>query len=191
MERAVLSPGGRRHWLLVGAAVLPLVALNGCSSMSNSESGALIGGTAGAVGGGIIGHALHNTGAGAVIGGLTGAVAGAVIGDKKDQKEATQAYTAARQTTIADVIRLTHDHVSDTIIINQVRNCGVVFHLTAAEIDDLKANGVSDPVITEMQASGPRPRRVVYADPPVVAQPVYVVEQPPPPRVSVGIGYAR
>jgi hypothetical protein len=184
MDQAVLSPGARHRWVRrLAAVVLPLVLLNGCSSMSNSETGALAGGTVGAVGGGVIGHALHNTAAGAVIGGAVGAVTGAIVGDHKDQKEAAQAYSAARQTTFNDVIQLTHDHVGDVIIINRVRESGVVFRLTAAEIETLKANGVSDVVITEMQAN-----RTVR----VYAQPTVIVAEPPPPPpsvpVSVGVG---
>lgn len=186
MERAAFSPGMKAHRFLLGAAVLPLALLNGCSTMNNTDKGALIGGTAGAVGGGIIGHACKNTAAGAVIGGVVGAVTGAVIGDHKDQKEVAQ----ARQMTIDDVVRMTQDHISDTIIVGRIRDSGMVFHLTAAEIETLKANGVSDQVVMEMQATGRRPQRVYVAEPAV--QPVYVIEQPPPPpSVGIGVTYSR
>jgi hypothetical protein len=192
MERAVLSPGLRLRRKLLGAAVLPLLVLNGCASMSNTDKGALIGGAAGAGVGAAIGNACHNTAAGAVIGGAAGLVTGAIIGNNKDQKEAAQAHAAARQMTMDDVIRMTHDHISDEIIIGRVRDSGMVFHLTAAEIETLKANGVSDPIIMEMQATATRPQRVVYTAVPVYSDPVYVAPPPPPgPTIGVGFGYTR
>ncbi|RYY89322.1 MAG: glycine zipper 2TM domain-containing protein [Chitinophagaceae bacterium] len=53
--------------------------------ISKTAKGAIIGGTAGAVGGALINK--KNRGAGAVIGGIIGAGAGAVIGNQADKKD--------------------------------------------------------------------------------------------------------
>ena len=51
---------------------------------------------------------------------------------------------------IADVKMLAKSGLSDEVIISQIRNSRAVFHLTAAEILDLKAAGVSEKVIDFM-----------------------------------------
>jgi hypothetical protein len=95
---------------------------------------------------------------------------------------------AAQQAAISSVVQLVHEHVSDPIIINQIRTAGMVYHLTGADIEFLKANGVSDPVVLEMQATaGRRPAAVavVQQEPPPVVGAVYVA---PPPVVGVRVG---
>lgn len=51
---------------------------------------------------------------------------------------------------LADVVALTKAEVGDEVILSQIRNSGTVYHLTAAEIIDLKNNGVSENVINYM-----------------------------------------
>lgn len=198
MERAVLSPGVRR---LLGA-LLPLLLLNGCSSMSNTDKGVVAGGALGAGAGALIGSATHHAGVGALAGGALGAVAGGLTGhaidesDKKtDAKIAAAQAQQARQIGMTDVIQLVQQHVSDELIINQIRTTGSVFVLSAADLNMLKENGVSDRVIAEMQATAGRtPQRVYVRQAPVYMQPapVVVVEQPPPPPpgIAVGVGFS-
>jgi hypothetical protein len=50
----------------------------------------------------------------------------------------------------ADVVALVKAAISDELIISQIRNSRTVYHLTAAEIIDLKNNGVSEKVIEFM-----------------------------------------
>jgi outer membrane lipoprotein SlyB len=171
------------RWL--AGTALPVILLGGCQSMNNTEKGALTGGGIGAGAGALIGHATGHTGAGAVIGGLTGGLIGGAVGNDMDKEKAKQeriAAAEARQLQITDVATMAQQHLSDGIIINQIRTTGSVYHLSTDEIVWLRQQGVSEGVIAEMQATAYRPLRRVYTPAPVV-----VVEQPPPP-VSVGIG---
>ena len=51
---------------------------------------------------------------------------------------------------VADVKALVKAGLSDEVILNQIRNSRVVYHLTAVEIIDLKESGVSEKVIDSM-----------------------------------------
>ncbi len=170
---------------LVAAALVPAVLACGCQSMNNTEKGALTGGAIGTGAGALIGHATGHTGAGAVIGGLAGAVFGGAVGNDIDKDKARQeriAAAEARRLNIADVAQMAQQHISDAIIINQIRTTGSVYNLTAQEIVWLREQGVSEGVIAEMQATAYRPVRRVYAPAPVV------VYEPPPPPIAVGVG---
>jgi hypothetical protein len=169
---------------LLGAALLLAC---GCESLSHTENGALAGGAIGAGTGALIGHAAGNTGAGALIGAGVGALSGGLIGHAVDKSEERQAVAAAQgQLGVTDVVQMTQQHISEGIIINQIRTSGSVFRLSATDIEWLKQNGVSDGVVAEMQATAYRYPRRVYA-----SDPVYVYE-PPPPVVGVGfVGHFR
>jgi outer membrane lipoprotein SlyB len=54
---------------------------------NNAGTGALVGGTFGALTGALIGGASHHAGLGAAIGGLTGVVAGGLIGHSMDEQQ--------------------------------------------------------------------------------------------------------
>lgn len=75
--------------------------VSGCSTMTKSQKGAVIGGASGAVVGGVVGRAAGNTAMGAIIGAAAGGVAGAVIGQKMDK----QAEEMAKEMADAEVIR--------------------------------------------------------------------------------------
>jgi hypothetical protein len=188
---------GGRLWSV--AALAALLVACGCSSMNNTEKGAVVGGGVGAGVGALAGAACHNPGVGAAIGAGAGALTGAVVGHSMDKSEekakndaaaAVQAQQQAQQLGVADIAKMAQQHISDDVIIQQIRTSGVIYHLSAAEIEYLKANGVSDPVILEMQATVNRLPRRVYTAAPVYAPapPVYVVQPAPPPPVSVGVG---
>lgn len=179
---------GRWATRLLAAAVLASAALsNGCAGMSNTDRGVLGGGAAGAGIGAAVGSLTHHTGAGAVIGGLTGAVAGGLIGnavDEKQHREEAARYAATHPPlSLQDVVNLTHQGVSDDVIIAQIQNTGSVFALTADQIVWLNNSGVHDCVIRAMQLTANYPRRVY------TAAPVYVVEPAPPPPVAIGFGF--
>jgi hypothetical protein len=180
------------HMRLIGGAVLiPALLACGCSTMNNTEKGAGAGGLIGAGTGAVIGSATGHTGAGALIGGAVGAVSGGLVGNAIDKSEQKTAAIAAANGPprgplgITDVAQMAQAHVSDALIIEQIRTTGSVFQLSSTDTIWLKQNGVSDVVIQEMLATVNRyPRRVYSAAP----APVYVVEPSPPP-VAVGVGF--
>ncbi len=186
--------------ILIGSALLFTC---GCGAMTNTDKGLIGGGLIGAGVGTAVGVALHNPAAGAVIGTAlgagTGAVVGAVADEKKEQayvksvqdaQAAQAAQIAAKQMRVEDVVTMVQQHVSDDLIIQQIRSTRSNFNLTAQDVVWLKQNGVSDPVVQEMQTQH---YGAVYTQP--YTQPVYVA--PPPERVYiveprpayVGFGY--
>jgi outer membrane lipoprotein SlyB len=178
---------------LLGALV-PLICLNGCQSLSNTDKGALAGGGIGAGTGALIGSATHHTGAGALIGGAVGALAGGLTGAAIDDSEQKQDAKLAAATAppargpmlVQDVAQMARDHISDEVIVNQIRTSRTIFNLSVDDINYLKQNGVSDPVIAEMQNTVYHyPRRVFTPAPVVVVEP-----GPPPPPVGVGVGFS-
>jgi hypothetical protein len=183
-----------KRWLCV--AVLPALVATGCESMSNTDKGVLGGGAIGAGTGALIGSATHHAGPGALIGGAVGALSGGLIGnsidnsEKKAQAAAVAAANAQPPLGLTDVVRLAQDHVSDSVIISQIRSTNSIYHLSPADIEWLKSNGVSDAVVIEMQATANRYPRRVYTSAPVYGPPpVVIVEQPPPPPIGVGVGF--
>lgn len=180
-------------------------------SYRNQDAG--LGGLAGAVIGGIIGHQNDEVAEGALIGGAVGAIAGGLTGANKDrqvqnhryyhqqayrqaQHQAWQRQQVARAVSIDDVVRLSQSGVSDSVILNQIQSNGVTDRVGTREIIAMHNQGVSEPVITALQ-SGPSstaiarvPRRetilVEKAPPVIVREEVRVVPRPvyvPPARV--------
>lgn len=149
-------------WLVI--CVFGLVA--GCQTKAGT--GALIGGGAGALAGGLIGnHNGHGAG-GAVIGGVLGAVTGGLIGhsmDKEDDRDRlseermnpsrTYAPATARVTKV-DVMDWSRRGVRDDIIIDRIDRSGTVFYLKAAEENQLREAGVSEDVIRAMKDTARR-----------------------------------
>jgi hypothetical protein len=177
--------------LLVPAA-LPVVLACGCSSLSHTENGALAGGGIGAATGALIGHATGHTAGGALIGAGVGALTGGLVGNAVDQSEKTAvaAAQARHPLGLVAVVQMAQSHVSDDLIISDIRTTGSVFHISAQDTIWLKQNGVSDRVVQEMMLTATRYPQRVYSATPVYAEPVYVVEPPPPVSVGVGFGYA-
>ena len=192
---------------------------SGCSTMNNTEKGAIGGAVVGTGLGTALGAATGHTGAGAVIGGLAGTAGGALVGndiDKTERRNKDIAQAAAladaqaqsQRLGMADVIGLAQAGHSDGVIINQIRKTRSTFSLTTSDLDMLKNAGVSQGVIAEMQAAraGPSPARVVVrettpviyeAPPAVVVRPAPVVVVGPPrhyhcgPYYGGGIYYGR
>lgn len=98
---------------------------------------------------------------------------------------------------LADIKMLAKSGLNDDIIISQIRNSRSVYHLSAAEIIDLKDSGVSQRVIDFIintpgasPAPPPPPVPVIVEEP----APVIVTEPPPAPIVEeiapcLGPGY--
>ena len=72
-------------------ALVTLLSLGaaGCSSMSNTQQGALIGAGAGGAVGAVIGNATGSTARGAIIGAVVGGTAGAIIGSRMNDRAET------------------------------------------------------------------------------------------------------
>jgi outer membrane protein OmpA-like peptidoglycan-associated protein len=92
--------------------VLSLVLLmGGCSSLSNTEKGAIIGTSAGAAGGAAVGKAAGGTAEGAILGAVIGGAAGALIGQRMDRKaeELDQELANAEVERVGEGIKVTFD----------------------------------------------------------------------------------
>ena len=127
------------RWII---GLLPGVLFTvGCSSMSQTEAGAVGGGLLGAGAGALIGSATGHTGAGAAIGAGVGALAGGVTGNaveesEKRTKAEIQAAAAAQAQArpplgLVDVVTMSQQHISDSVIITQIRNSGCAYNLGA------------------------------------------------------------
>jgi hypothetical protein len=193
--------------VLTLALAASAVVLAGCVSPNgepdNTASGALIGAGSGA----LIGGANGRGGDGALIGAAIGAIAGGLIGHSIDQEQQARLRQQAPQTyvrvdqgqplSVADVKALARAGINDDVIISQIRNSRTVYHLSAADIIDLRDAGVSNPVIDFMintpgsigatsGAYAPQARTVVVAEPPPPAPVDTVVVAPGPDYVWIG-----
>ncbi len=176
------------------------VCLTGCMSPTGrpdyTASGALAGGATGA----IVGSMGRHPGSAPLVGAAVGAVIGGLIGHGMDQDQEAQLRAQAPQTlqrleqsqplTAPDVKALARAGISDDLIISQIRNSRTVYHLSTADIVDLKNSGVSEKIIdfmintpTQVQSAGVA--GVVGAVPPVPVQ-EQVVVMPGPDYVWVG-----
>ena len=102
---------GMRNCTGLFAVVLLTATSVGCASMSNQEKGAIIGGTTGAVVGGVIGKHNGSTAKGAIIGAVIGGVAGGIIGHQMDQqaKEIAQNIPGAKVERVGEGIQVTFE----------------------------------------------------------------------------------
>jgi hypothetical protein len=187
---------------LTGLLLLPLLCC-GCSTMDNTDKGALTGAGVGAVGGALVGSAVRAPVAGAAVGAVLGTVTGAAVGNSIDRAEergamrqaAAQQAAAAAQTPLApspsleEVVAMKQSGTCDQVIINAVRLSPGPYLLSGPQIVWLHERGISDAVISEMQAHS------AAVAPPVVYQqpaPVYIINRPPPPPpVGFGVVFRR
>lgn len=95
--------------LIIGSALILFYVL-GCSSLTKSQKGVMIGaGAGGAVGAGI-GKATGNTALGAIIGASVGGVAGGIIGKQMDkQAEEIKQIPGAKVERVGEGINITFD----------------------------------------------------------------------------------
>ena len=94
---------------LPSAVIAAALVLGGCSSLSSTEKGAIIGAGAGGAIGGVIGKQTGSTARGAIIGAAVGGVVGAVIGRQMDKQaeELAQNIPGATVTRIGEGIAVT------------------------------------------------------------------------------------
>lgn len=146
-----------RKGLFLGTSFLLLCASLGCASSQNRAfEGATIGGLIGAGAGAIIGHQSGETGEGAALGAGAGALVGALAGSQVQKQP--QGNTAAagqqvnpNQMSVLAVIDLTRQGVHEDVIVDRIRLTNSRFSLSAADVDYLKSQGVSQKVILAMQ----------------------------------------
>ena len=152
-----------------------------CSFASNSygqnqtRDGAMLGGVAGALIGGVVGHHNKETTEGALIGGAVGAIAGGVFGNQRDQAYRQQYYqphvvyptfhehrtyvhvpqqrvvVSRRPVTTAEVINMTRSGVSDAVIVSHIQTNGVAMLPDVNDVILMNQEGVSDYVVNMMQ----------------------------------------
>jgi len=162
-------------------ALAAVLSASGCAN--HTETGAAVGGLAGAGAGAVVGHALGNTAAGAVVGAGVGALGGAAIGNSQDQAEARNRAIIEQQVgrqmagavRIEDVIAMTRAGVAPELIINHVRAHGMATPVQTNDLIVMQQQGVDSRVIATMQETPS----------PVPQQPV-IVQQAPPPVIVEG-----
>jgi outer membrane lipoprotein SlyB len=148
---------------------------NTCQAQNQTRDGALMGGVAGALLGGVVGKQSNDTTEGALIGGAVGALAGGVIGNQRQQAERQRYYnsmsnrpiyyeqrtyvqapaqrvvTTRRPVTTAEVINMTRSGVSDAVIVAHIQTNGVAMQPDVNDVILMNQEGVSDYVVTMMQ----------------------------------------
>ena len=173
------------------ALAVSAVGLTGCQNpngtQNNTGSGALIGGAMGAITGAAIGGPRHG-GEDALIGAVAGVIAGSLVGNSMDREQEARLKAQAPQTyvkvdqgqplSIADVKALAKAGISEDVIINQIKNSRTSYHLSAADIIDLRDADVTDKVVNYMINT---PATAGDASP---ASTVVIQQAPPPPPVE-------
>jgi len=137
----------------------------GCqNTKTNAVEGGVICGVLGAAAGGIIGDQGGHGGEGAGMGFAAGALTGALIGSQINKQPAsnqqnTPAAVGAQgssqanpsQISIQQVIDMSKQGIHEAVIIDKIKISNSRFNLTAADVDNLKKQGVSQKVIDAMQ----------------------------------------
>ena len=88
-RRSQKTVGVRRNGITLALVTLLSLAGTGCSSLSNTQRGALIGAGAGGAVGAVVGNAAGSTSRGAIIGAVVGGAAGAIIGSRMNDRAET------------------------------------------------------------------------------------------------------
>jgi outer membrane lipoprotein SlyB len=197
----------KRHALILTVASLA-VLLTGCQNpdgtQNNTGSGALIGGAMGAVTGAAIGG-RRNGAEDAALGMAAGAVAGGLMGLAVDRDQEARLKAQAPQTyvrvdqgqplSVADVKALARAGINEDVIINQIRASHTVYHLSAADIVDLRDSGVTNNVINYMISTPSLvgdvpPPAVIQQAPPAPPAETVVMVSPGPDYLWVGGEYS-
>ena len=109
MQLPVVRSLHRTAPLAVALAAVSVASLAGCSSMNNTQKGAVVGVATGAAAGGMIGRANGSTAKGAIIGATVGGAAGMIIGHQMDKqaRELEQNIPNARVERVGEGIQVT------------------------------------------------------------------------------------
>lgn len=109
----------------------------GCSSLNNTEKGAVIGGTAGTAVGAGIGKILGGTAEGAIAGAVIGGTAGAIIGRQMDK----QAEEIEEEIPDAEVTRVTGENGEEGGGILVTFDSGILFAVNSSNLQpEARAN---------------------------------------------------
>jgi len=100
-----------RRGFAVPLVALLVIGVVGCASWSKRDKGVIIGGTTGAVEGGIIGKQSGNTAMGAIIGAAVGGTAGGIIGNYMDKQaeEMDRDLEGAQVERVGEGIKITFE----------------------------------------------------------------------------------
>ena len=136
-------PRHARPTTLVVALLISLGS-TGCSNLSNTQRGAVIGAGAGGVVGAVIGSAAGSTTKGAIIGAVVGGAAGALIGRRMDDKARIleRELDGATVERVGEGILVTFDSgvlfgFDSSALRDEARaNLGELARVLSAEIDD-------------------------------------------------------
>lgn len=118
--------------LFVAFATITMVG-SGCSQMTRTQKGAVIGSAAGGTIGALIGKKAGNTAVGAIIGGAVGGTAGAFIGRKMDR----QAEEIKRTVPGAEVIK-----AGEGLIVKF--DSGILFDFNKADLKDAARTNITN-----------------------------------------------
>lgn len=140
-----------------------LFVSSGCqNTQTRATEGAVIGGLLGATAGGIIGHQDHHGGEGAAIGLAAGALTGALVGSqvkKPGQAPATQAPASQgavannpNQIPLGQIVSMSKQGINENVIIDKIQLTNSRYNLSAADLEYVRKEGVSEKVIAAMQA---------------------------------------
>ncbi|MCX5668884.1 MAG: glycine zipper domain-containing protein [Candidatus Omnitrophica bacterium] len=143
----------KRYFYLFFILAFTLVVCGCQTNKTRVGEGAGIGGTVGAIAGGIIGFQSGHPLQGAAIGGAIGAGTGALVGAqiKKPTQDALSQVSA--QLTMQQIVDLTKQGVSSDEIIAKIKAAKSKYSLTADDLNYLQKQGVSQRVIEAMQVS--------------------------------------
>ncbi|MDD5109237.1 MAG: DegV family protein [Candidatus Omnitrophica bacterium] len=143
-----------KRYFYLFVILISIFVICGCqSNKTRVAEGAGIGGTVGAIAGGILGYQSGHPLQGAAIGGAVGAGTGAIVGAQINKPTTnTQNPTASTQITMQQIVDWTKQGISSDEIIAKIKAVNPKYSLTVDDIDYLKKQGVSQRVIETMQA---------------------------------------
>ena len=132
-ERSHKTVRARRDGITLALVTLLSLAGTGCSSLSNTQRGALIGAGAGGAVGAVVGNAAGSTAKGAIIGAVVGGAAGAIIGSRMNDR----AETLERELDNATIER-----VGEGILVTF--DSGILFGFDSSTLRAQARNNLSD-----------------------------------------------
>ena len=132
-ERSHRTVRVRRDGITLALVTLLSLAGTGCSSLSNTQRGALIGAGAGGAVGAVVGNAAGSTAKGAIIGAVVGGAAGAIIGSRMNDR----AETLERELDNATIER-----VGEGILVTF--DSGILFGFDSSTLRAQARNNLSD-----------------------------------------------
>ena len=132
-ERSHKTVRARRDGITLAWVTLLSLAGTGCSSLSNTQRGALLGAGAGGAVGAVVGNAAGSTARGAIIGAVVGGAAGAIIGSRMNDR----AETLERELDNATIER-----VGEGILVTF--DSGILFGFDSSTLRAQARNNLSD-----------------------------------------------